>query len=105
MRNKIKGAGLIALTTILPVLNVFAEEEGDQVTKTIAEISKWLTTIGGGLAVLAIVIAGIMMVMSHENEKNVSSAKDIIKWAMIGLGVILMANVLASIVKGLVVTQ
>ena len=54
---------------------------------------------------LAIVIAGIMMVMSHENEKNVSSAKDIIKWAMIGLGVILMANVLASIVKGLVVTQ
>lgn len=105
MRNKIKGAGLIAFTTILPILNVFAEEEGNQITQTINEISTWLTTIGGGLAVLAIVIAGIMMVMSHENEKNVSSAKDIIKWAMIGLGVILMANVLASIVKGLVVTQ
>lgn len=104
MRNKIKGAGLIAFTTILPILNVFAAE-GDQITQTINEISTWLTTIGGGLAVLAIVIAGIMMVMSHENEKNVSSAKDIIKWAMIGLGVILMANVLASIVKGLVVTQ
>ncbi len=103
MRNKIKGVGLIALTTILPILNVFAED--DKLTKTITEINKWLTTVGGGLAVLAIVIAGIMMVMSHENEKNVSSAKDIIKWARIGLGVILMANVLASIVKGLVVTQ
>lgn len=104
MRNKIKGAGLIAFTTILPILNVFAEES-DQLTQTINKISTWLTTIGGGLAVLAIVIAGIMMVMSHENEKNVSSAKDIIKWAMIGLGVILMAKVLASIVKGLVVTK
>jgi len=101
MKNKIKGLGLVAFTTILPTSIIFA----DAITETIDEIVTWLSTIGGGLAVLSIVIAGVMMVMSNENEKNVANAKEIIKWSMIGLAIILMANVLTSIVRQLVVTS
>lgn len=99
MKNKIKGLGLVAFTTILPTSIIFA----DAITETIDKIVTWLSTIGGGLAVLSIVIAGVMMVMSNENEKNVANAKEIIKWSMIGLAIILMANVLTSIVSELVV--
>lgn len=101
MKNKIKGLGLVAFTTILPTSIIFA----DAITATIDEIVTWLSTIGGGLAVLSIVIAGVMTVMSNENEKNVANAKEIIKWSMIGLAIILMANVLTSIVRQLVVTS
>lgn len=99
MKNKIKGLSLLAISTFIPVFVIFA----DEVTETIKNVNTWLTTVGGSLAVLAIIIAGVMMVMSNENEKNISSAKDIIKWAMIGLAVILMANVLTGIVQGLVI--
>ena len=99
MNNKSNGLGLFIVSTFIPVFVTFA----DAVTETIDNINKWLTTVGGGLAVLSIIIAGVMMVMSNENEKNVANAKDIIKWAMIGLAVILMANVLTSIVRGFVV--
>lgn len=87
------------VSTFIPVFVTFA----DAVTETIDNINEWLTIVGGGLAVLSIIIAGVMMAMSNENEKNVANAKDIIKWAMIGLAVILMASVLTSIVRGFVV--
>lgn len=99
MNNKIKGLGLFMVSTFIPVFVTFA----DAVTETIDNINEWLTIVGGGLAVLSIIIAGVMMAMSNENEKNVANAKDIIKWAMIGLAVILMASVLTSIVRGFVV--
>lgn len=105
MKNKIKAFSLVFLTSVLSISNVFAEsgKTKDAVEKTIDNVVNWLTIIGGGLAVVSIVVAGLMMVWSHENEKNVSTAKDVIKWAMIGLGVILMARILTSIVSGLVV--
>ncbi|HOI60236.1 MAG TPA: pilin [Candidatus Pacearchaeota archaeon] len=102
MNNKIKGLGLVAISAFIPVFATFAE---DAITETIKNINIWLTTVGGGLAVLSIIIAGVLMVLSNENEKNVANAKNIIKWAMIGLGIILMANVLTTIVRGLVVQQ
>lgn len=98
MNNKTKGLGLLAVATVLPSTIVLA----DAVTSTISNIVTWISTVGGALAVLAIVIAGVMMVASQDNSDNVKNARDIIKWAMIGLVIILMANALANIVNSLV---
>ncbi|MDD3919435.1 MAG: pilin [Candidatus Pacebacteria bacterium] len=98
MNNKIKGLSLLAVATVLPSTIVLA----DAVTSTISNIVTWISTVGGALAVLAIVIAGVMMVASQDNADNVKNARDIIKWAMIGLVIILMANALANIVNSLV---
>ncbi|MDD3032499.1 MAG: pilin [Candidatus Pacebacteria bacterium] len=98
MNNKIKGLSLLAVATVLPSTIVLA----DAVTNTISNIVTWISTVGGALAVLAIVIAGVMMVASQDNADNVKNARDIIKWAMIGLVIILMANALANIVNSLV---
>ena len=42
-----------------------------------------------------------MMTLAYENEENVKNAKNIIKWSMIGLLVILMAKALSAIVEEL----
>jgi len=98
MNNKIKGAGLLAIATVLPSTIIFA----DAITDTIKNIVTWISTVGGSLAVLAIVIAGVYMINSQDNASNVENARAIIKWAIIGLIIILMANALANIVNGLV---
>jgi len=98
MKNKIKGLSLVALTTILPMFITFA----DEITDTIDSVINWLTTVGGGLAVLFIVIAGVMMITSNENADNVKKAGQIIKWAGIGLAIILLARAITGIVKGFV---
>lgn len=94
MKNKIKG---LVVTSFLPFV-VFA----DAITSTIDNVVTWISTVGGGLAVLFIVIAGVMMVTSSESADNVKKAQDIIKWAAIGLVIILLANAITSIVKNFV---
>lgn len=101
MKNKIKGLLIIASTAVVPTLSVCAEESN--ISKTIVKITGLLTTIGGVLAILGFVVAGLMMTLAYENEENVKNAKNIIKWSMIGLLVILMAKALSAIVEGVVV--
>lgn len=104
MKNKIKGLLIIASTAVVPTLSVCAEEsEKDKISETIVKITNLLTTIGGVLAILGFVVAGLMMTLAYENEENVKNAKNIIKWSMIGLLVILMAKALSAIVEGVVV--
>lgn len=94
MKNKIKG---LLVASFLPYF-VFA----DAITDTISNVVEWLSAVGGGLAVLFIVIAGIMMVSSNESADNVKKAQEMIKWAAIGLVIILLANAITSIVKNFV---
>lgn len=101
MKNKIKGLLIIASTAVVPTLSVCAAESN--ISKTIDKITDLLTTIGGVLAILGFVVAGLMMTISYESEENVKKAKDIIKWSMVGLAVVLMAKALSAIVEGVVV--
>jgi len=101
MKNKIKGLLIIASTAVVPTLSVCAAK--DKISETIVKITDLLTTIGGVLAILGFVVAGLMMTLAFENEENVKTAKNIIKWSMIGLLVILMAKALSAIVEGVVV--
>ncbi|MDD4358727.1 MAG: pilin [Candidatus Pacebacteria bacterium] len=106
VKNKIKRWGAIAFITIMPVLNVIAADETttpDNIEKTIKKIINWITGIGGVLATFFIVVAGIMLITQNENAENVKKAGQIIKWAAIGLVVILMAQVLSNIVQTWVV--
>lgn len=97
-KNILKSTGLIiGSLSVFPFLAY-----ADEVTETIQNVVSWLTMVGGGLAILAIVIAGIFMVVSAENPDNVDRAKKIILWASIGLIIILLANALTSIVESLV---
>lgn len=103
MKNKIKGLLIIASTALLPIVSVLAADDSNDIADTIKEIRELLTVIGGALAILGFVVAGLMMTISYESEENVKKAKDIIKWSMVGLAVVLMAKALSAIVEGVVV--
>lgn len=51
----------------------------------------WLSGFAASLALLAIVVGGIMYVVSFGDENRTRKAKSIIVWAIIGLIVILLA--------------
>jgi len=101
MNNKTKGLVVASFAFLMPII-AFAAEASDPVTKTINSVITWLSTVGGGLAVLFIVIAGIMMVSSSESADNVKKAQEIIKWAAVGLIIILLANAIKAIIESLV---
>lgn len=77
----------------------------DAITDTITNITKWITNICLGIAILMYVIGGYFWVIDNGNLESVKMAKNIILSATVGLAIILIANSLVSIVKTLVVTN
>jgi len=54
----------------------------------IAGVISMILGIGGTLAMIAMVVAGVMYIIAQDNEEMVNSAKKIITYALIGLIVI-----------------
>jgi hypothetical protein len=51
----------------------------------------WVAIIGGFLAFIAIIIGGFKYIMARGDPKAVSSAQSTITWAVVGLGIIIVA--------------
>ena len=69
---------------------------GSSPVQTIIEIVNTVLTYVGLLAVIAIVIAGLYMILSGGSQAD--RAKEIIKWVIIGLIVILLAKVIVAFI-------
>ena len=69
-------------------------------TGLISRIINIITFIAGSVAVIIIVIAGLMYVLSGGNPENTRRAKDAIIYAVIGLVVAIAARIIVTFVIG-----
>ena len=74
------------------------------VTDIIIKVISWLLRILAILAVLVLIIAGIMYILSGGDEGKVETAKSWITYAIIGLIVALLGWVIVNLVSELVKT-
>ncbi len=58
-------------------------------------------TIAGVIAVVAIVIAGFMMIIADGDSQKVATARRMIIYAVVGLAVILFAFLITGIIQGI----
>lgn len=61
----------------------------------------YLLGLVGLIALLAIIIGGIKIILGFSNEDQVKQGKNIIKWAVIGLVIVLGAYAILQTVTGL----
>jgi type IV secretory pathway VirB2 component (pilin) len=102
-KNKILSFLLVAVL-LIPVI-VLADEEADTVDKvqtTIKNITRWVTTISTGVAILMYTIGGFLWMSDAGNAERAKMAKSIIVSTTIGLVIILLAAGLTSIIRGFV---
>lgn len=105
-KNKILSFLLVAVL-LIPVI-VLADEEADTVDKvqtTIKNITRWVTTISTGVAILMYTIGGFLWMSDAGNAERAKMAKSIIVSTTIGLVIILLATGLTSIIRGFVVNN
>lgn len=71
-------------------------------SELIDAIATWLLTIGLVLAPLMFVIGGIMFATAYGNASKVQSAKNLMIYTGIGIGIILLAKTLVEVLKGFI---
>jgi len=93
---------LIPLILLLPFFFVFAEGDGGQVVEVINNIVDWLIKVGTAVTVLMFVWGGVTFTTGGGDEKKITQAKDILKYAAIGLLVIMGASMITSVIKSFI---
>ena len=71
------------------------------IADAIAGIINWVLGFAGGLAVLALVYSGIMMITAGDNTPQVEQAKKNITWAIPGLILIASSLLIVNIVRNI----
>ncbi len=102
--GKIKQILIIYLLFVFPLAFALAQYD-DAITQTIKNITNYISFLAGLLAVLFVVVGGVMFSTAGGNDKQVGTAKEMIKYAAIGLAVVLVAQGITSIVRSLVSTS
>lgn len=70
----------------------------------ILQIINFALRIIGSLAVIILIVGGFMMMVSQGNQQKVDEAKDIVKYAIIGLIVTFLAYIIVIFVQSLFIT-
>ena len=58
----------------------------------------YLTEIAGGVAICFLIYGGILYFTAYGNEERASQGKKVVYWTIIGMAVILLAEVIVTIV-------
>lgn len=64
----------------------------------INNIIRWLIGIVGLLAMLALIWGGMLYIIALNNQQHLDTAKSIIKWAIVGLAIVLLSFVIIQTV-------
>lgn len=67
----------------------------------ILEVIVFATEIIGSIALILLIVAGIMFMASQGNQQTIDSAKDIVKYAVIGLIVTFLSYIITIFVQSL----
>ena len=72
----------------------------DTLPKFIAKVIEVVIDIATPLAVLAIIYSGFLFVKARGNPGELSKAKETLTWTLIGVAILLGAQVLANVISG-----
>ena len=73
-----------------------------EIEQLILNVTQLATALAGGIAVIMIIWGAFQYFTAYGNEEKAQSGKKIITWAIIGLVVIILANVIIFEIKSLV---
>ncbi len=74
----------------------------DKLEPLLTKILKVFMEFGIAIAALAIVYAGYLFVTAQGKESDINKAKDALLWASVGLGVLLGARAIVSVIQNTV---
>ncbi len=72
-------------------------------TEFINKILGVVITIATPIAILAIIYSGFLFVKARGNEAELTKAKETLKWVLIGVMVLLGAQLLSSVIEGTII--
>lgn len=81
----------------------FSDTQNSPIVSLVITVIDFAITIMGSIAVILLIVAGFMFMLSQGNSQKLDEAKDIVKYAAIGLIVALMAYVLTIFVQSIFV--
>ncbi len=112
--KKFSKAALITAAILLPVLAMAQGATGIQEVKPLAgdtpiaglmtKVANWATGLLIALSTLFIIFAAFLYVTAGADPGNVDKAKTIIMYAVIGIVVALLSQVVAGVVKAVIGT-
>lgn len=73
----------------------------DDLFGLIHAITSWLVTLAIPIAVIMIIYGGIMFLTAGSNPRNVEKGKDIIKYAIIGLAIVLIGHGFVTLIQSI----
>lgn len=83
----------------------FDDEEYSPIVSFILDIINFATTIMGSLAVILFIIAGFMFMLGQGTQQKIDEAKDVIKYAAIGLIVAFLSYIITIFVQSIFVAN
>lgn len=75
--------------------------EESPITSLIVRLIEFATMIIGAIAAILIIIAGFMFMLSQGNDQELTKAKDILKFAVMGLAVAFLAYAIVTFVQSI----
>lgn len=76
-------------------------QSGNPIASFIVQIVNFLVLTIGSLSFVTIVVGGFILMTSHGNENALTKGKDILKYAILGLVVALLAYIITAFVQSL----
>jgi hypothetical protein len=83
----------------------YFEDENGPLVGFALTIMNYATAIIGSIAVILMIIAGFMMMFSQGNQQQLDQAKDIVKYAAIGLIVTFLSYVIVIFVQSVFIAK
>ncbi len=80
-------------------------DKGGPISCFILTTINYATKIIGSIAVLLLIISGFMIMLAQGNQQKLDEAKDITKYAVIGLVLTFLAYIITIFVQGLFLTN
>jgi hypothetical protein len=73
----------------------------DDVGGLVRVIAQWLFNLAIPIAVIMIIYAGVLFLTAQGNPTQVSKAKDVLKWAVVGLAIILIGSGFVTLIQSI----
>ena len=101
---------LLSLAIFTPLAFLFAESSNAinnpigpsnmDINQLVVELLKIVAQLGAIVCVFFIIYAGFLFVKARGNEAEVTKAKSVLLWSVVGAAVLLGASAIAEVIKG-----
>ncbi len=83
----------------------FADDENTPIVSFLLSVIDFATIIVGSIAIILLIVAGFMFMFAQGNQQEVDEAKDIVKYAVIGLIVIFLSYIITIFVQSIFIAE